>query len=1666
MNSLKSPNNQNYNQNILGFVPSLIIQHLLEKESRKIPEKQSFKTVVMFADISGFTNLSEQLQKRGNEGSELLAFVLNRYMELLIKSIGRSGGDIFKFAGDAMIVLWPPPRSTGPQLDFDLLTLLRQAVQSGLDIKNRLNGAVMFEGKISLSVKIGFGIGDVTIMHVGGVFQRAEYLPAGDPLTQAFECEHHATGGGQVIVSTQVWQLIHDYFNMDMIQEAPGHMVSKNAPFYLVNNLKSGQSAVQMKADALLIRTKIGQGAVQAILPLLESYIPKALLPYIKIDQEKWSAELRRLSVMFLNLGVDLTLAKTEEGLIRIQLIIKTVQSCLYQNEGSLNKLLMDDKGSTLIVVFGLPPLAHQDDSVRGILAAFKLRDELSKINCPCSIGLTTGLVFTGVVGTSGNRREYSVLGDTVNLSARLMQAACGEKDFKILVDEETKRDAEHKIKFKFFECRTVKGKTGQIPIYAPINTLDEIVLVTNTEQLRTHLYNVPDDLFLIEQYKDSLFMLRREKETDLVLKQLWEFLEKMQSKIILIKGEYGIGKTLFLRCMLEALKAQFATLKRTWRDETLFIFIAGFNSLLQKKKINGWRAFMRFAIEKLRARFKVTNYKEVILNTMRLENWRLNVIERVLDLDPVESAKKEIVIEKEKISKEDLGIIKDFLFDLIDKLIEKDFSPLVLCFDDMQNFDDDSWVFLLQIIEAFKKKVFFFFVIRDCQLEAGINSASLHKYLKKLQKFMKHEERTMHSIKINLKEIKIVDSLALTRKILGANDIPDNLLYFIHQKTKGNPLKVINLIQTILQLQLLQKNMDSIIISQELNSLFYINEFITLPVPLSSLKINSPILDKLSCKQILLMKVASIIGDTFNLTVLKRLNPFKDQGLPNDEIEVTLQELERNEIIGIIDETESNIVYQFTDLFMREVLYQRMTYNQRRELHKLFAESMQNVNTDLSINTKDKASEKIQTEKLMFHWKLAENKSEDIVPKNPLEKPAATMMTGFSQLAKRSVIVKKISSLASTKYLNPLSTLRKGYLQYKFVRGLMYSRAYFVLSFKDLKFYSDEQDFEEKPEKFNGLISLKQIFSIAFMSEKKRTVLLLRTGSYQTRDNKDLGLVHMNFAHEEFDVLEEWATYIEFARAKAIYDDFVNTFGKISFPLQSDQRMIKKEKSLRKKVKNKIEGSQSSMSININMKEKNNVSESIKDFRQGNVSYLQLKQQTLKESLNVFINQAMLLFLSNIIEKSSSELSKDKQNFLGKNNVFSKRFPNFFKIKQSLLEDEEVESKILDRNFSELLQGKKKSVSIDLRTYDNQRFRSGRSIQLDSDENFVEIEAKANIPSESTQSHLRTRIKSTSTEMQQSSIKTSSINEKSNQNFNTNNNNKVFTFNSNVSLELAIDPNKKISGGGGFTGAIEIARNTSGLLSSQGGIASTPRLNMKLLSQIQEEENENDPKMWNFQKGEYKLKSNIKRRFWGKDPEYVMPHVFYSRKNSLGRKNGEERRRKKSRKRKVEDGKTRIYKEEESEKINNLNRTKQSQITVSKNLNFETPKKKTENQVRTASEIKISPSIAKESPQMSTSKFARDPQKISSESEIHNKLGFASLEKKKTSTMYDLQEKINQRMSSQKKDNDDMNDINMEESWEIVKIRNNESNYHLFKIFLLDFRVLLWFDSAKLRIN
>ena len=73
-------------QSLLGYLPALLIRDILAEKinlNAKFPQYSTINTVSLFADISGFTKLSETYSKKGRIGPEFLAFSLNRYMERL-----------------------------------------------------------------------------------------------------------------------------------------------------------------------------------------------------------------------------------------------------------------------------------------------------------------------------------------------------------------------------------------------------------------------------------------------------------------------------------------------------------------------------------------------------------------------------------------------------------------------------------------------------------------------------------------------------------------------------------------------------------------------------------------------------------------------------------------------------------------------------------------------------------------------------------------------------------------------------------------------------------------------------------------------------------------------------------------------------------------------------------------------------------------------------------------------------------------------------------------------------------------------------------------------------------------------------------------------------------------------------------------------------------------------------------------------------------------------------------------------------------------------------------------------------------------------------------------------------------------------------------------------
>ena len=77
-------------QRYLGYIPAQVIKNIIDDKinsKKNLPQYDLITTVSLFADISGFTKLSEAYSKKGRIGPEFLAFSLNRYMELLSKTL-------------------------------------------------------------------------------------------------------------------------------------------------------------------------------------------------------------------------------------------------------------------------------------------------------------------------------------------------------------------------------------------------------------------------------------------------------------------------------------------------------------------------------------------------------------------------------------------------------------------------------------------------------------------------------------------------------------------------------------------------------------------------------------------------------------------------------------------------------------------------------------------------------------------------------------------------------------------------------------------------------------------------------------------------------------------------------------------------------------------------------------------------------------------------------------------------------------------------------------------------------------------------------------------------------------------------------------------------------------------------------------------------------------------------------------------------------------------------------------------------------------------------------------------------------------------------------------------------------------------------------------------
>ncbi|MGQ0629013.1 MAG: AAA family ATPase, partial [Phycisphaerales bacterium] len=810
------------------------------------PTRETFEGAVLFADISGFTALTERLAARGIAGSEDLTRLLNGYLGQLVDEVLDAGGDIVKFAGDALLAIWPARPDLGPAV--------HRAAACAARVQARLHNQSVAPD-VTLSLKLAIGAGPITCFTLGGIFGRFEFVVTGGPLRQC-GLGNDLARPGQVVVSGEAWSLLQ------------GH--ASAAP------LEGGAVLLQSVSPPAATRTANPATLTPAstAAPLLRAFIPAAIRSRLDAGQSDWLGELRRVSVIFLNLP-GLTHETTLE---RAQEIMTTLQQNLYRFEGSINKISVDDKGASLVAALGLPPLAHEDDPDRASLAALAMQGALARLGVESAAGVTTGVAFCGTVG-SERRREYTLMGDVVNLAARLMQHA-RTSALPVIADAATRTAAGDRIDFVSLPEVRVKGKAGAITIARP-----------------TGLREIAADSAGEEAGPPAAPIVERDRERALLRERLSALAENGTGSWIHFEGDAGIGKS--------ALIADGATKARAAGVRAL---VGGGDSVESSTPYFAWR-------RPLAALFGITGAAKTSAPTLVLG--RLPADERVLAHAPLLGPVLGIPWEDNELTAPLAGQARaNATGALVARVlaVAAMARPLAIVLEDLHWFDGGSHALLRAVAEQVKNAVL---ITTSRPVPAPVPP----DYAATLAApgIENHPLGRMSEGAV----------LTLAARRIGAGALPPAIADLIRTRADGNPFFAEELALAMRDRALVEVAAGVCTVAPGAGD----PAGWAIPTTVQGVILSR--IDRLAPQQQLTLKVASVVGHVFRFRTLLEVHPVgADAAVVGHELKM-LDGLD----LTPLERPEPDLAYVFKHITTQEVAYELLPFEQRRTLHRAVAE-------------------------------------------------------------------------------------------------------------------------------------------------------------------------------------------------------------------------------------------------------------------------------------------------------------------------------------------------------------------------------------------------------------------------------------------------------------------------------------------------------------------------------------------------------------------------------------------------------------------------------------------------------------------------------------------------------------------------------------------------------
>jgi adenylate cyclase len=668
---------------------------------------------------------------------------------------------------------------------------------------------------------------------------------------------------------------------------------------------------------ANLLTAALLHGSDAETLRRLQGYIPNQLVEKILSVGKQIEGERRTVTVLFSDIVGFTTISEQldpEQVYAIIDTCVAAFREAIYRHEGTLDKFM----GDGVMALFGAP-VAHEDDAARAARSALEMQASIKRISqeieqrhgvsLQVRIGLNLGTVIVGDI-RSDLKMNYTALGDTVNVAARLQSVA---EPGAILVSRAVYDQTRALFDFAEEGSIRVKGRVEPVEIFELEGPRRDPQKVRGIPGLAAPMVGRQKELALVKDAADRLISERR-------------------GTVTLISGEPGIGKSRLigeLRNHLDHLPVRVCDASCASYGQTAYDLIAkllkSYMDIQGDESEDSKRAKIELCVQQAlppdQSPADLLPYIENLLGVTIVEK---TLSDRIRHLEPAQLRQQTYLA------------VRDLL------VAHSRSEPLFLVLEDLHWVDSMSFGLILFLFDAADTAPLAL-LCTSRPKENEIASRVLQVGASTLG------DKFLH---IPLRPLSFADSAALVDLLLTTAELPESLRELIPQRAEGNPFYLEEIIRMMIDRRMIRRVDEHWEMARDIDLAGF-----EVPRTLEGLIMTR--VDNLPESSRFALQCASVIGRDFTHELLRRIMTGEGQLL-----EPSLQELVDHELVSLSSEQPER-QYEFRHILTQLTVYNSLLSSRRSSLHLQVAQAID----ELYASHIDE-----QCERLAFHYSEAKD--------------------------------------------------------------------------------------------------------------------------------------------------------------------------------------------------------------------------------------------------------------------------------------------------------------------------------------------------------------------------------------------------------------------------------------------------------------------------------------------------------------------------------------------------------------------------------------------------------------------------------------------------------------------------------------------------------------------